>query len=376
MKHNWTKSILSVAIAATLFTSCKPKPDTDTPFPQKVSPSVFMASNNQFVYAIDPTSGLKKWECFINSDIIASPYLYGGTIFVGNNSATLFKLDPNTGAKSQSLIGFPSGILMNPIGFDNFLYVASGTDITCIDIKPDTFEWKYSAGGAITTSPTIKDTQVVFGCSDGFVYTIDRRNGNLIWKSANYGTVFSASPTMDANNVYIGADNGTMYSLKRTDGSQTWAYSTSFPIKSSPLVFGGNVFFGNDESKLFSIDIISGTPRWTFTAGARILSSPFLQGQTIYVGSYDKTFYAINVLDGKQKWSFKTDGLINSSPVCYGANVYFGSYDLNLYAVDTTLGKLTWKYAINGVMDCSPSIDENNAAGNGINSTISGASVY
>lgn len=373
MKHNWTKVLLSAAAITSLFTACKPKPDTDTPFPPAVSTSVFMGSQNQFVYALNPTTGAKKWECFIGANIAASPYLYGGTLFVGNSSALLFKVDPNTGVRDQSKIGFPAGISTTPIGKDNFLYVNSGNTVTSIDIKPDTVEWKYTAGGNINSSATVRDTQMVFGCDDGFVYMIDNRNGNLIWKSKSYSTLFRSSPTMDDNLIYIGAENGTLYALKRNDGTEAWIFPTAAPIKSSPVVLGGNIFFGGDDSKLYCIENITGLPRWVFTASDRIRSSPFLYGDKVFVGSYDKNFYAINVLDGSLRWTFKTTGLIAASPVCYNNNVYFGSYDKNLYAIDTASGLVNWKYVINGLMDCSPSIDPNNANGNGINSSISGS---
>ncbi len=383
MKDNWTKVLLSTAVVATLFTSCKPTPDTDTPFPRAISPSVFMASQNQFVYAIDPTTGLKKWECFINANIESSPYLYGGTLFVGNSSSLLFKLDPNTGARTQSKIAFPGGITTNPIGNENYLYVTSGSTITCIDIKPDTVEWTYVAGGAINSSPTIRDTQLVFGCDDGFVYMLDKRSNpakvpNLIWKSANYSTQFRSSATMDENAIYIGANDFNMYALSRKDGALKWTFGTDAPVISSPLVYGGNVIFGSDDSYLYCLENITGLPRWTMKADDRIRSSPYLNlpAQTLFVGSYDKGFYAVNALDGTVKWRFNTGGLIAASPVIYKDNVYIGSYDKNLYGIDMATGKAIWKYAINGLMDCSPSIDANTSNGNGVHSTVSGSSIY
>lgn len=383
MKHNWTKALLSTAVFATLFTACKPTPDTDTPFPQAVSPSVFFGSQNQFVYALDPITGLKKWECFINANIASSPVLYGGTLFVGNGSTTLFKLDPNTGAKDQSKIPFSNGITTTPIGDGSFLYVTSGRTVTCIDIKPDTIEWTYDAGADINSSPIIRDTQLVFGCDDGIVYMLDKRSlnstktGTEIWKSKTYATQFRSSPGMDTGAIYIGADDGGMYALKRKDGAEAWVYKTDAkPVKSSPVVYGGNIIYGCDDGFLYNVENIGGTPRWKTAASDRIRSSPYLYGQTIYVGSYDNSFYAVNALDGTIKWAFKTTGLIASSPVVYKDFVYFGSYDKNIYALDTSNGKEKWRYAVNGLMDCSPSIDPNNSDGNGINSTISGASIY
>lgn len=379
MKHNWTKALFSTFAVAVLFSSCKREPDTDQPFPLAVSPSVFMGSQNQFVYAIDPITGLKKWECNVGANVKASPVLYGGTLFVGTTSPILFKLNPNTGAKDQSKVGFPAGITTTPVGKDNFLFLTTGNEVKSLDIKPDTIEWTFSAGGTINSSPMVKDTQLVFGCDDGYVYMIDNRDGKLIWKSAAYATLFNCSPAMDSSTIYIGGENGYMYALYRKDGSERWKYLTgaSKPVKSSPLVYDGNVIFGNDDNKLFCLENVYGTPRWIMTATDRIRSSPYLYGQTIFVGSYDKAFYAVNALNGTVKWTFATPGgLIAASPVCYKGYVYFGSYDKYLYALDTLNGKPLWKYAINGLIDCSPSIDPNNSDGNGINSTISGASIY
>jgi eukaryotic-like serine/threonine-protein kinase len=376
MKNNWTKVLLSTAAIATIFTACKPKPDTDTPFPPKVSPSVFMASQNQFVYALNPLTGDKKWECFVGSNVASSPYLYAGTLFVGNSSPILFKIDPNTGSRNQSKLAFPAGIFTNPIGKENFLIITTGTDIKCIDIVPDTLEWSYTALGTINSSPTIRDTQVVFGCDDGSVYMLDHRDGKLIWKTASIGAQYRSSPTMDDKYIYIGANDFKMYSLNRKDGSIKWSYTTGAPVQSSPIIFGGNVIFGSDDSKLYCLENTNGTPRWTTTAADRIRSSPYLYGQTIYVGSYDEGFYAVNALNGSIKWRFTTKGLVASSPVCYLDNVYIGSYDKYLYSIDTASGKSIWKYAINGLIDCSPSIDANNSNGTGINSTVSGSSIY
>lgn len=392
MKHNWTKVFLSAVTVTTLFSACKPTPDTDTPFPPKVSTSVFIGSKNEFVYALDPTTGTKKWECNVNANIEASPVLYNGVLFVGNSSPVLFKIDPNTGARSQSKIGFPAGIAATPLGDEHYIYIASGKRITCIDIVPDTVRWAFDADDNINSTPTIKDTQLVFGCDDGKVYMLDKRNKNVIWKTAAYSTQFRSSPvidptpvyfsssvpvTMDTGAVYLGAQNFKFYAFKRKNGDLLWDYSTTAPITSSPVVYGGNIIFGGDDGKLYNLEYTKGAPRWIMNkATDRIRSSPYLHGQTVYVGSYDKSFYAVNVLDGSLKWTFKTTGLIASSPVVYNGNVYFGSYDKNMYALDTATGKLMWQYAINGLIDCSPSIDPNNSDGSGINSSISGASKY
>jgi len=377
MKNILTKVLLTVSVSSALLSACN-KPDTDTPLPPKISPSVFIGSQNQFIYALDPTTGLKKWEAFIGADLPGSPVLYDDILFVPNASGVLYKLDPNTGAKGSSKILFPNGITNTPIGDNHIIYAPSGSAMIAVDIKPDTLEWRFNAGDVINTSPTIIDTQIVFGANDGNVYVVDKRSGNLIWKHllGSGAQAIESSPVVDSTNVYIGAADGKMYCLRRSDGAQKWVFPTSAAIKSSAVVYGGNVLFGGDDNKLHCLENITGKERWSVTAGDRIRSSPYLSGHLVYVGSYDKSFFAVNILDGMIKWTFKSNGLIKSSPVQYNGKVYIGSYDKNFYALDTLNGNVSWKYTVNGLIDCSPAVDANNSTGSSINSSVSGASIY
>ncbi|GAA4453257.1 PQQ-binding-like beta-propeller repeat protein [Rurimicrobium arvi] len=378
MNYNWTKALLSSVVAATLFTSCKPTPDTDTPFPPTASTAVFIGSQNQFIYSLNPMTGAKKWEVNVGAPVYSSPVLYNNILFVGTPSSTLYKIDPITGTKKSSKVAIAYGMTTTPIGQENLLIYTTGNRIAAIDITPDTTEWFVDFPGTLNSSPIVSDSMVIFGCDNGTVYARNFRNGNAIWSSANFSTQFNCSPTVDTGNVYIGGENGVMYCLDRRTGSLKWQFASGAgkPIKSSPVVFGGSVIFGNDDYKLFCLENVFGTPRWTVKTDDRIRSSPYLYGDRVYVGSYDKKLYVIDVLNGAIRWIKETDGLIASSPVCYQNYVYFGSYDKYLYALDTAKGSLLWKYAVNGLIDCSPSIDPNDGKGMGINSSVSGASVY
>lgn len=378
MNNNWTKALLSSVVAATLFTSCKPTPDTDTPFPPNATTAVFIGSQNQFIYSLDPMTGKKKWEVNVNAPIYSSPVLYKSILFVGTSSTVLTKIDPVTGKKSESKVSVPYGMVTTPQGKDNLLIFTSGNEMRAIDISPDTLEWKYTFPATITSSPVVYDTFVTIGCNDGFIYALNYKTGVYAWKAGPYASIYNVNPTVDTANLYIGGEDGFLYCLNRTTGAFKWKFNSgsSKPIKSSPLVFGGSVIFGNDDNKLFCLENVFGTARWTVTTGDRIRSSPYLYGERVYVGSYDKKLYCIDVLNGNVRWIKETDGLIASSPVCYNNYVYFGSYDKYLYALDTAKGAILWKYAVNGLMDCSPSIDPNDGKGEGINSSVSGASVY
>lgn len=54
--------------------------------------------------------------------------------------------------------------------------------IRCLDQKDGKEQWTYHAGGRITFPPTVNDSRVYAGCSDGYVYCLAIANGKLLWR--------------------------------------------------------------------------------------------------------------------------------------------------------------------------------------------------
>ncbi len=101
------------------------------------------------------------------------------------------------------------------------VYFGSSSDdsLRCLDAGTGTLLWTYVAGGPIRLAPTVSGEQVLFGCDDGAVYSLNVQNGTLRWKAR--------PPSARALRL---PGNGRMMSIA--------------PIRTGVLVRGETAYFG------------------------------------------------------------------------------------------------------------------------------------
>ncbi len=416
MSKRWLSILLSLSAASLLFTACKKNMSSDAPLPATYYPSVIIGSDNGPIYAIDPNTGKKNWECsqpgFPSSffPFKPSPVLYNSTIFMANSGTdTIYKIDSRTGSVRKKMIVTipnPSGgsplvappftVVATPILDGKLLYLATTSGaFYAIDTGTGLATWNFVAGGPIYSSPTIYNGNVYFGTTTGQVYCINKTvgpdpvTGQPIWAYPGANTLspglnpsFTSSPSICPPFLYIGSTgDSSMYCmylnpspdyLLAYPNSDTlrWTYKTGGSIISSPATFGGVCVFGSNDFNVYCLDTQTHSPRWTFHTSSQVNSSPFIDNQTVYIGSYDYFLYSINIVNGSMKWKFKSTGLIKSSPLPYQGTIFIGSYDGKLYAIDSSQGQVKWSYPVIGNIESSPVIED--YSGKQYNSGISG----
>ncbi len=374
MPQRWMKTLLAMASAAVLFTSCKGTFSPDEPLPEEFTPSLFITSQNEFLYALDPNTGEKKWEYYVGTNVQATPVILGEFLFLPTTDS-LIKMDAKRGTVIKKY-HFPDASLRSfvssPTGQGVMLYIASTNDtVYALDANEDKIKWKFNASDPIVSSPILHNGQLIFANITGKVFALDITNGSQNWAFTAGGSITS-SPAVAEPYAFIGAEDGKMYCLRLTDGTVRWSYQTAGMILSSPIAYGGNVMFGSNDRFVYCIDTVAGVERWKYETADRIVSSPVAARQTVYIAGLDYNMYAINIIDGTEKWRFKTNALIRSTPLLHEKTLYFGSFDKNIYAVDTN-GYLRWSKNIDGLVESSPVLWDLNRA---YYPAISGLSAY
>jgi outer membrane protein assembly factor BamB len=375
--HTRSTRLLLAALALLGITSCSKEFSDDTPLPAVQTKSVYISNLNGMVYALNPADGNKKWEFNAGAPVSSTPFLLRDQLFVCSEDGIMHKINALSGNQIRTYNLSPSfsgKLTASPIGEGDFIYVGTPDgNMICFDINADTIRWKQPVSGAVNSSATFSDTNVVFGTDGGQMYAKSKRYGNDAWTFTNpAGGKFTSSPTVRRGQVYIGGEDGSMYAVRANNGTQRWAYKTGGPIQSSPISYGGNIIFGSYDKNVYCIDSGSGLPRWVFPTNDRITSSPYAYNQVIYIGSYDYSLYAIHIITGALKWKVRTDALIKASPVVSNGVVYYGSYDKFLYAADTAVGVTKWKRNIDGALDSSPILAD--SVNKGLYPSISGGS--
>jgi eukaryotic-like serine/threonine-protein kinase len=240
-----------------------------------------------------------KWQFHTGGQILSSPAVAGGTLYVGSSDHLLYALD-----------------------------LAAGTQ-----------KWKFQTDGRITSSPAVSSGIVYFDSYDSYFYAVDAATGQLKWKFHTSGE--------------------RRFSAKHLHGSEPAAEIMPDPFDfylSSPVVWNGAVYFGSGDSNIYALDAASGAVKWKFKTGDVVHASPAIADGTLYVGSWDSYFYALDAATGAEKWRFKTGedpdihnqvGIQSSAAVSSGV-VYFGCRDSKFYAVDAATGKERWSFPNKG----------------------------
>ncbi len=353
MLQRWIKNIVVFAAATVFLTACTEKEfSKDEPLDETYYASIYISSQNQILYALDPNTGRKLWEINIGTNLNNSPLVLNDKLILGTDKGMRI-VDAKKGTTIATIPDVKS-TQSSPAGAGNIVYI--GTDdsrVVAVDLNDNSIKWQFAASGPVNTAPTLSTGQV-FVASASTVYALDQASGTKVWEfNPGTGGTFTSSPTLELPYVYIGCSDGNLYALEVTNGNKAWEYATQGPIRSSPIVYGGNIIFGSDDNNVYCIDSAAKKERWIYKTTERVVSSPFGYNNVIYIGSFDYTFYAINVIDGELKWRYNTNALVKSSPLAHDGVVYIGSFDKTFYAFDTS-GALKWSRDIDGAIETAP----------------------
>ncbi|MDP6354777.1 MAG: PQQ-binding-like beta-propeller repeat protein, partial [Planctomycetota bacterium] len=210
--------------------------------------------------------------------------------------------------------------------------------------------WVFTSDGTIESSPAVAEGVVYIGSCDGNLYALDAESGRLKWKFKAGGAIVS-SPTVDAKTgvVYFGCNDFKLYGIRSHDGKLLWQHATApaayahthgDQVKASPALKDGTIFIGNYKGKWLAIQpkIGSGAPAqqvkteplWT-AKGKLTFASPAVNGQSVVFADLDR-IACLDAGTGKLKWERKGLGAFLATPVIRGKTVYAA-----------TAGKIEWQ---------------------------------
>ncbi len=371
MLQRWMITIVVSAVSCVLFSACgKKNYSPDEPLPTVYTPSVFISSQNKYLYAIDPVSGAEKWEYNLKNTTQATPLVIGDFLFVPSVS-NMVKLNVNTGVEI-TVFNDPKflGIASSPVTDGKMIYVATNPGVStgkviAINAATDAIVWEKDFSANISPSLCLYQAQLIVAKDDGVIECISKDNGTPIWLTSATiplatGKPLYSSPSISYPYVYVGSTDGKLYALHLNDGTLGWSFTAGNVINSSPIVYGGNIIFGCNDNYIYCVDSIAKNIRWRFKTSDRVVSSAAAYRNVVFMGGYDSYIYALNIIDGNLKWKYHANALFKAAVLNSEGDIYAASFDKLLYKFDTA-GNLKWTYNVNGPIESSPILyDYNN----------------
>jgi outer membrane protein assembly factor BamB len=296
------------------------------------------------------------WTFSAKDSIEGAPAIVKDTVFVASTDENLYAVDLATGKEKWQYKGGP--FKASPAWRDERVFIGDLNGLFhCVDARTGKKLWTYESGAEINSGANFAENAVLFGSFDETLYCLDPM-GKLRWKVKTEGPV-NGSPVVVGNRTFVAGCDSHVHSIDLTTGKETASVELGGQAAATAAVVGDHLYVGTMTNQVQAVDWKKAEVAWTFQPEKR--SQPFYASAAVteslvVAGSRDKKIYALERATGKEKWNFATDGRVDASPVVVGSRVYAGSLDGNLYVLDLDTGKGLQTVNLDSAVTGSPAV--------------------
>jgi outer membrane protein assembly factor BamB len=235
---------------------------------------IYFAAVGGTVTALNAETQQVEWLYDTEDTLWASPCMDGDTLFVASYDKRLFAIDINSGnLKWDKPFETDGPITAAPIYDNGVVYIGSlDRGIYAIDAENGQLIWEFNADSDAEytprnwfwATPLMVDGVIYAPNMDGFVYVIDSANGTLI-TALDIENPMSSDPVLNEDRVIVATQNGDLHSINIEDNSKFLLKSLDLTVQSSLYVDEGIVYVHTIRTEnLYAINGGSGVVVWYY----------------------------------------------------------------------------------------------------------------
>jgi halocyanin-like protein len=325
--------------------------------PTVVDGTVYFGSRDRHVYAVDAEDGTERWHfatgpsprgpgedlLLHGTGVWSSPQVIDGTVYVASNDTNLYALDAETGDPEWVFEEPTAHLYSSPTFVDGTVYFCSRhSHVYAVDAATGERVWRSDTFGSSGASPTVTGGTVYAASyahdhNGGGVMAFDAATGDREW--AVEGPESCSSPTVVNGTAYIGSLDGHLYALDAATGDREWRFELDKMMdQASPTVHDGVVYAGSYGEYLWALDAATGEVVWQAEDQHGGLLSPTVAGGRVFFMTQDGRLSAFDADTGDVTWSVRLhdgpDGIMEASPIVVDGVVYVGTRTGSLFAVE------------------------------------------
>ena len=301
--------------------------------PTLVNNTLYIASLSGVIYAINAKDGFMRWHTQVDTPgakIWSSPAIVNGLLIIGvastlsenpKKSGQVLAYDSVTGKlRWRAYIEQGSkpggGVWSSPVidTASSTVYVGTGDPddgVEAFSLKTGRTLWHWRSvvrdvgdtdvgAGPLLYHDTHKHLRVVVGGKNGNIYSLDAKNGHLLWQTHVGQHVFS-SPAFTHNMIYavgVVGQKATAWALDAQLGVAQWHHDLPAIVYGSPAIVGQSLYlplgdgFEPGDGGLAVLNTTNGQQLQSITLHTTVSSSPAVISSWLFIGAHDGNLYA------------------------------------------------------------------------------------
>ncbi|MCW3996812.1 MAG: PQQ-binding-like beta-propeller repeat protein [Candidatus Bathyarchaeota archaeon] len=209
------------------------------------------------LYKLDAKTGSVIWKqdipyvpVFIGgTELLGSPSVADGMVFVPSNTAAYYALSEATGEVLWTFSNPSAGefLFCSPIYVDGKVFLIDKFDVACINATTGKKMWGFYTGDELYVAPTYADDKIYDVTSQRHVFVLDATNNGSKLDVADMPSSSWSSPTIANNMLYIGCNDWNLYAFREnitnpeSSAGSTSSSATLTPTMSTLIAITGAV---------------------------------------------------------------------------------------------------------------------------------------
>lgn len=156
------------------------------------------------------------------ADIWAAPLLYEGTLYLASLDGNLYAIDPSSGSLRWRFSA-GSGLVFTPVLAGDVLLVGGfGSRLYAVDRASGRERWSFPAANWVWARPLVDGGRAYFGDFDGNFYAVSVANGSLLWRQRLTGGAVIGAPALAGRQIVVGTRGGWLHAIDAGGSSLAW----------------------------------------------------------------------------------------------------------------------------------------------------------
>lgn len=292
------------------------------------------------------------WRFDTGSEILSSPVVADGTVFITNRGGFLYAVDAITGEQRWRVNVGPYVLRTTPTYADGSLFLVAGFDAIALDAATGAEQWRTTIRYAGTGSPTVSNETMYIVSQEGWLFALSTEDGSERWKTTTDG-ISLGSPSVSGDRLVVGTDRGTVIGANAETGQFAWRRDLESAVYTTPVISGETVWVVTTNGLIRGLDLTTGDE--TFVLDTTSDLTVAVKNETVLSPSDDGGLYALDTETGEVKWFASTGGQLHSGPVISGNQVVVPGGN-RIAGYDLESGEQLWYFLAGDSIEAPPAV--------------------